>query len=1004
MCQFADGQFTPGARARVLRSDAKSLPISSEERGQTSLHHHLASSFFLTLTAIFLAGCGGGSSSGGSGSQPQPNPTPSITSVSPTSVTAGGSGFTLTVNGSNFISSSVIQWNSGALTTSYASATQLTASIPAADITSGQNASITVVNPAPGGGTSSSVPFAVNDPVPTISSLTPSSALAGGAAFTLTVNGSGFLSSSVVQWNGNSRTTTYISGTQLSISISAADIAVGQTAVVSVTNPSPGGGTSAEASIPVNSPSPTLASISPSSATAAGAAFTLTVNGSGFLQGSAVQWNGSYGQPPLATTYVSSSELTVVIPANDIAFAGVANVTVVNPTPGGGTSGAATFTINGSLPSDVSFVAPNGSDNNPGTITQPYLTIQKCATTVSSGETCAIRAGIYRETVTPNSGITITSYDGEPVTVDGSNPVTGWTLYQGSIYQTSVALSLSDGNQIFVANQMMTEARWPNGNDLFHVNWATLGTGTTTTTLVDPNLPNINWTGAKIHFWSGPDPNSSQTGTVTGSSQGQLTFTLDGADNGYQQPEPGGYYYLYRLRAAMDTQNEWYYDPNAMILYFWAPGNANPSSLNIRAKQRQYAFDLSGQSNVVIEHVDLFASTINSNSASTNDIIDGIDAQYVSHYTDLPDPPGAPGTFPADYSLDTGIVLNGTNDLLENSAISWSAGTGVAMNGQNNTVTNTLIHHVDYMANQGAGINVTDSGQTVRSNTIYNCGRIGIFVEGTVDIGYNNVFSCMMLSRDAGEVYTYNLYGDGSIVHNNWLHDTQSLYPGSAYNFSLPGVYLDNYATGWSVYQNVLWNNEFSNIFLNGGYGSTVEPNPPPENNNIYNNSIPDVGNNAFILLSDIVNCGTTQLTNNLILTPTQQQNSSTLCSATTNNSAAPGATQMTSAVQVGCNFAGCSSEGPPAISGTSVSASIAVQPYGKTVTAGQPVMFSVTGAGSPTLTYQWQRNGASITGATSTTYSITATSAADNGAMFTVTVSNSLGSVTSIPAVLTVQ
>lgn len=74
------------------------------------------------------------------------------------------------------------------------------------------------------------------------------------------------------------------------------------------------------------------------------------------------------------------------------------------------------------------------------------------------------------------------------------------------------------------------------------------------------------------------------------------------------------------------------------------------------------------------------------------------------------------------------------------------------------------------------------------------------------------------------------------------------------------------------------------------------------------------------------------------------------------------------------------------------------------TVTSGQPVTFTVTGAGSPTLTYQWQRNGANITGATSTTYTISATSAADDGAVFTVIVSNSLGSVTSNPAVLTVQ
>ena len=201
------------------------------------------------------------------------------------------------------------------------------------------------------------------------------------------------------------------------------------------------------------------------------------------------------------------TELTVAIPASDIAFAGSADVTVINPSPAGGTSPAGVFTITGQHSGQRELRRPQWQRLQlRARLPRLYLTIQKCATTVSSGDICAIRAGTYRETVTPNSGITITSYDGEPVTVDGSDPVTGWTLYQGSIYKAGVVLGLSDGNQVFVGNQMMTEARWPNGNDLFHVNWATLGTGTTTTQVVDANLPNINWTGAKIHLWSGKTP------------------------------------------------------------------------------------------------------------------------------------------------------------------------------------------------------------------------------------------------------------------------------------------------------------------------------------------------------------------------------------------------------------------------------------------------------------------------------------------------------------------
>jgi hypothetical protein len=66
----------------------------------------------------------------------------------------------------------------------------------------------------------------------------------GGPAFTLTVYGAGFISSSVVRWNGADRTTTFVSGTQLTAAITAADIAAAGTANVTVFNPAPGGGTS----------------------------------------------------------------------------------------------------------------------------------------------------------------------------------------------------------------------------------------------------------------------------------------------------------------------------------------------------------------------------------------------------------------------------------------------------------------------------------------------------------------------------------------------------------------------------------------------------------------------------------------------------------------------------------------------------------------------------------------------------------------------------------------
>ncbi len=81
----------------------------------------------------------------------------------------------------------------------------------------------------------------------------------------------------------------------------------------------------------------------------------------------------------------------------------------------------------------------------------------------------------------------------------------------------------------------------------------------------------------------------------------------------------------------------------------------------------------------------------------------------------------------------------------------------------------------------------------------------------------------------------------------------------------------------------------------------------------------------------------------------------------------------------------------------------ITTAPVSQTVAAGQTSTFSVTAGGTAPFSYQWQRNGATITGATSASYSTPATTVSDNGAQFTVVVANSIGNVLSTAATLTV-
>lgn len=96
------------------------------------------------------------------------NPVPTITSISPTNTLFGGVAFTLTVNGTNFVSNSVVRWNGADRATSFVNSGQVTATVTVADIAAASSTgSVTVFNPAPGGGTSNAATFVVNPWYPT---------------------------------------------------------------------------------------------------------------------------------------------------------------------------------------------------------------------------------------------------------------------------------------------------------------------------------------------------------------------------------------------------------------------------------------------------------------------------------------------------------------------------------------------------------------------------------------------------------------------------------------------------------------------------------------------------------------------------------------------------------------------------------------------------------------------------------------------------------------------
>lgn len=217
---------------------------------------------------------------------PSPNhPVPVLNAISPAAAAVGAPTFTLTANGAQFVNgSSVLRWNGTPQQTTFVSAGQLTADISATLLAVGGTAGVTVFTGGPGGGTSGVRSFSILSAAPTLTSLSPASALAGNTAFTMNLNGTGFHPATTVFWNGAILTPSFVSASQLTINVSAGLISVPGSADVRVFNSAPGGGLSQGLVFSILGP--TISSLIPSSIpvlTTSSAPVNILISGTGFL-------------------------------------------------------------------------------------------------------------------------------------------------------------------------------------------------------------------------------------------------------------------------------------------------------------------------------------------------------------------------------------------------------------------------------------------------------------------------------------------------------------------------------------------------------------------------------------------------------------------------------------------------------------------------------------------------------------------------------------------------
>ncbi len=202
---------------------------------------------------------------------------------------------------------------------------------------------------------------------PVLDTISPRSTTIGTGDLTLTLTGSNFINGNTVLFNGTPLATTFVNAGQLTAVVPSSLLIMAGTSDVQVQGAATRSTafTSTPQPFQTTNPTPTLTALSPDEKPVNDPEFTLTLTGSDFVDGAVVMWDGQ----ALATTFVDSETLEVVVSADFLTLSRISDINVRNPAPTSGTSETRTFIVRGAnTPTQIALQSGTVLDNTPATI------------------------------------------------------------------------------------------------------------------------------------------------------------------------------------------------------------------------------------------------------------------------------------------------------------------------------------------------------------------------------------------------------------------------------------------------------------------------------------------------------------------------------------------------------------------------------------------------------------------------------------------------------------
>ena len=467
------------------------------------------------------------------------------------------------------------------------------------------------------------------------------------------------------------------------------------------------------------------------------------------------------------------------------------------------------------------YVSKSGSNTNTGAKDSPFKTIEKASSVANSGTTIIIGKGTYHEILKPEKSgvlgnpITYKAEEGEKVIISAMESLSNWEKDTDEIYKTKVDWDLGQENFVLNKDTAMDLARWPNNEDgiPFTLNSIRNDGGSDSNTinnafLTSSKIPSIDWTGGIVFFY-GDKPGSGWIAwkeSIISSSSGRVNFNLDKNPDWirtFHAPKDGGDFFLEGVKGALDYKNEWWFDKNTQELYVILPNGKIPSDNEIQMRKRSITIDLTNRSFIHIENLAVFGGEIKMNSNSKSNKIYKVSSFYGNHTV------GIQKGFSANKQS---VLLNGSDNIIEQCEIAFGAANGIKVAGTNNKILNSLIHDFNYIGSYDAPINARGGINTeFKGNTIFRGGRDCVqFFNNSSEFSFNNVSQSNLIADDCALLYTVGGPHNGEI-HHNWFHDTN----GRGKLKKAAGIYLDNDAEAFSVHHNVIWNTEWTGIQIN---------------------------------------------------------------------------------------------------------------------------------------------------------------------------------------------